>query len=288
MEPLIEIKNLSFRYNREPNVVLDDINVSVLKGEFVAVIGSNGAGKSTFCNVLMGLIPHYFVGHMQGSVIVNGQDTEQATIGDLSKHIGLVFQNPFNQLSYTADTVEEELAYGLSNRGVSQEDMREKVATIAEEMDLKELLDKNPLELSGGQTQRVALASALILEPKILVLDECTTQLDPMSSQKMMNIVQKLNQQGTTVVMVDHDMERVAELADRILVLHNGKLVLVGTPDTVFDSPQLVDYGLTPPDYYEITKKMIDGKTTNENDFALTECEAIKLLQEVLINGNNS
>lgn len=288
MEPLIEIKNLSFRYNREPNVVLDDINVSVLKGEFVAVIGSNGAGKSTFCNVLMGLIPHYFVGHMQGSVIVDGQNTEQVTIGDLSKHIGLVFQNPFNQLSYTADTVEEELAYGLSNRGVSQEDMREKVATIAEEMDLKELLDKNPLELSGGQTQRVALASALILEPKILVLDECTTQLDPMSSQKMMNIVQKLNQQGTTVVMVDHDMERVAELADRILVLHNGKLVLVGTPDTVFDSPQLVDYGLTPPDYYEITKKMIDGKTTNKNDFALTECEAIKLLQEVLINGNNS
>lgn len=288
MEPLIEIKNLSFRYNREPNVVLDDINVSVLKGEFVAVIGSNGAGKSTFCNVLMGLIPHYFVGHMQGSVIVDGQNTEQVTIGDLSKHIGLVFQNPFNQLSYTADTVEEELAYGLSNRGVSQEDMREKVATIAEEMDLKELLDKNPLELSGGQTQRVALASALILEPKILVLDECTTQLDPMSSQKMMNIVQKLNQQGTTVVMVDHDMERVAELADRILVLHNGKLVLVGTPDTVFDSPQLVDYGLTPPDYYEITKKIIAGKTTNENDFALTECEAIKLLQEVLINGNNS
>ncbi|MGX7352283.1 energy-coupling factor ABC transporter ATP-binding protein [Enterococcus canis] len=288
MEPLIEIKNLSFRYNREPDVVLDDINVSVLKGEFVAVIGSNGAGKSTFCNVLMGLIPHYFVGHMQGLVIVDGQNTEQVTIGDLSKHIGLVFQNPFNQLSYTADTVEEELAYGLSNRGVSQEDMREKVATIAEEMDLKELLDKNPLELSGGQTQRVALASALILEPKILVLDECTTQLDPMSSQKMMNIVQKLSQQGTTVVMVDHDMERVAELADRILVLHNGKLVLAGTPDTVFDSPQLVDYGLTPPDYYEITKKMIDGKTTSENDFALTECEAIKLLQEVLINGNNS
>ena len=174
---VVDVKDFSFKYRQTKHKALKNVSFQVEEGSFFCIIGSNGSGKSTLCNALVGLIPHYFVGKMSGSVTIDGSVVEDSTIADLSTKIGLVFQNPFNQLSYTAGTVAEELAYGLGNRGIPREEMIKKVDTVAKLMRIDHIIHKNPLELSGGQVQRVAFGSTFIMEPKILVLDECTTQL---------------------------------------------------------------------------------------------------------------
>ena len=215
---ILSVKDFSFRYRQTKRKALKNINFEVEEGMFLCIIGANGSGKSTLCNALIGLIPHYFVGAMSGEINVNGLITEKASIAELSEKIGLVFQNPFNQLSYTTNTVAEELAYGLGNRGVPKNIMTEKVKQVAKMMHIDHIIDKNPLELSGGQVQRVAFGSTFIMEPNILVLDECTTQLDPLGSEEIFDITKRLNQKGVTVIMVDHDMERVARCADKVMV----------------------------------------------------------------------
>lgn len=211
---VVDVKDFSFKYRQTKHKALKNVSFQVEEGSFFCIIGANGSGKSTLCNALVGLIPHYFVGKMSGSVTIDGSVVEDSTIADLSTKIGLVFQNPFNQLSYTAGTVAEELAYGLGNRGIPREEMVKKVDTVAKLMRIDHIIHKNPLELSGGQVQRVAFGSTFIMEPKILVLDECTTQLDPLGSEEIFDIVKDLNKNGITVIMVDHEMERVARCAD--------------------------------------------------------------------------
>lgn len=278
MNKLVEAINFSYRYNEAFEVALKNINFEIQTGDFVAIIGANGAGKSTLCNALAGLIPNYFIGHTDGEIRIKGENISELGVGELSQTVGLVFQNPFNQLSYTADTVSEELAFGLGNRGIVKEVMIEKINKVAEIVQITDLLNRNPLELSGGQVQRVALAAAIILEPQILILDECTTQLDPVGSQQIMKTVKRLNREGMTIVMVDHDMEKVASLANRILVMKDGNLVLNDTPEDVFGNPKLMKYGVSVPDYYELTKDYLS------NSIILTEEQAVRRFQEVLMN----
>ena len=168
---VLEVKDLKFKYRDAKKRVLNGLNFQVKKGEFLCIIGQNGSGKSTLCNALVGLIPYYFAGKLKGQVLVDGIDTQESTIAELSSKIGLVFQNPFNQLSYTAGSVAEELAYGLGNKGVPREKMVKKVEYVAKLMRIDHIIHKNPLELSGGQVQRVAFGSTFIMEPGILVLD---------------------------------------------------------------------------------------------------------------------
>lgn len=280
MDTLIKVSNFSYRYNEAAKAALKKINFTVEQGDFVAVIGANGAGKSTLCNAIAGLIPNYFVGFDEGTIEIEGRKTTEVGVGELSQSVGLVFQNPFNQLSYTADTVSEELAFGLGNRGLPKEEMIKKILKVADVVQITDLLERNPLELSGGQVQRVALAAAIILEPKILVLDECTTQLDPVGSQQIMKTVKELNQEGMTIIMVDHEMEKVAELANKVIVLQDGRLALCDTPENIFSTSNLADYKIAAPDYYEITKDYDLGTV------ALTESQAIRILKEVLANEN--
>jgi energy-coupling factor transport system ATP-binding protein len=255
-DTILKVENLSYRYRGAKQKAFQNINFEVNKGEFLCIIGPNGSGKSTLCNALVGLIPFYFEGSMKGNVLVNGQNSKESSIAKLSSEIGLVFQNPFNQLSYTAGTVEEELAYGLGNKGVSREDMKQRVAKVSKMMRIDHILHKNPLELSGGQVQRVAFGSTFIMEPKILVLDECTTQLDPLGSEEIFDIVKGLNKNGITVVMVDHDMERVARCANRILVLEDGKQIALDTPEKIFGNPEIVSHHIGVPDYVPICQEL--------------------------------
>ena len=255
-DTILEVKNLGFRYRAAKQKAFHDINFEVHKGEFFCIIGSNGSGKSTLCNALVGLIPFYFEGKFKGDVFIDGKNTRDSSIAELSSEIGLVFQNPFNQLSYTSGTVEEELAYGLGNKGTPREEMKEKVKKVAKLMRIDHIIDKNPLELSGGQVQRVAFGSTFIMEPHILVLDECTTQLDPLGSEEIFNIVKDLNKTGITVIMVDHDMERVARCADRILVLEDGAQVALDTPDKIFSNPEIVSHKISIPDYVSICQEL--------------------------------
>lgn len=151
MNKIVETTNFSYRYNEAPDMALKDINFDAQAGEFVAIIGANGAGKSTLCNALAGLIPNYFIGHTNGEIRIRGENISKLGVGELSQTVGLVFQNPFNQLSYTAETVSEELAFGLGNRGLVKEIMIEKINKVAEIVQITNLLNRNPLELSGGK-----------------------------------------------------------------------------------------------------------------------------------------
>jgi len=272
---ILEVKDFSFTYNQAINKVLDHVNFRVDRGSFFCIIGANGSGKSTLCNSLVGLIPHYFSGEMEGGI------RRKSSIGELSQKIGLVFQNPFNQLSYTAGTVAEELAYGLGNRGVPGKVMQEKIEHMAQLMRIDDVLSKNPTELSGGQVQRVALGSVFILDPEILVLDECTTQLDPLGAEEIFEIVKKINGSGVTVIVVDHDMERVASYADEVLVLSGGRAVKIGSPRSVFTDPELEQYGVNPPEYVKISD-MLRKKGYTNRETAITEDQSIQMVKEAL------
>ena len=278
---VLEVKDLKFKYRDAKKRVLNGLNFQVKKGEFLCIIGQNGSGKSTLCNALVGLIPYYFAGKLKGQVLVDGIDTQESTIAELSSKIGLVFQNPFNQLSYTAGSVAEELAYGLGNKGVPREKMVKKVEYVAKLMRIDHIIHKNPLELSGGQVQRVAFGSTFIMEPGILVLDECTTQLDPLGSEEIFDIVKELNKNGVTVIMVDHDMERVARCADRILVLDSGEQVALDTPQNIFGNPDVMAHHIGAPDYVAITREL---KERGLYDGPVKEIEedTIELVREVL------
>lgn len=278
---VLEVRDFSFRYRQTTKKVLKNISFQVEEGSFFCIIGPNGSGKSTLCNALVGLIPHYFLGRTWGEVVVDGMKTEENTITGLSEKIGLVFQNPFNQLSYTAGTVAEELAYGLGNRGIPREEMLEKVDYVARLMRIEHILSKNPLELSGGQVQRVAFGSTFILEPKILVLDECTTQLDPLGAEEIFDIVKSLNKNGVTVIMVEHDMERVAGYADKVLVLNNGEVKAADEPKKIFGNPQMEQYGIGIPDFVRISRALQKAGYT-KRDIEITEEPTIEMVKEVL------
>lgn len=278
---VLEVKDFSFRYRQTTKKVLKHISFQVEEGSFLCIIGSNGSGKSTLCNALVGLIPHYFLGKTSGQVIVDGMNVEESTIAALSAKIGLVFQNPFNQLSYTAGTVAEELAYGLGNRGVPREEMRKKVDAVAKLMRIDHILSKNPLELSGGQVQRVVFGSTFILEPRILVLDECTTQLDPLGGEEVFDIVKSLNKNGVTVIMVDHEMERVAEYADKVLVLDKGEAAAMEEPKKIFANPGIRQYKIGIPDFVKLSRALREAGYTNR-DIQITEEPTIEMVKEVL------
>jgi energy-coupling factor transport system ATP-binding protein len=282
METIVEVSNLSYRYNQSSKRSLDDVSFTVEKGEFFAIIGPNSSGKSTLCNALVGLIPHFFVGTKKGKVALKGIDVDTSDIGYLSTIAGLVFQNPFNQLSYTTETVAEELAYGLGNRGVPRDEMLVKITEVAKKVNIEALLDKNPLELSGGQVQRVAFGSTYILEPELLVLDECTTQLDPIGSEELVRIIKRLNADGVTVIMVDHDMERVAKYADRVMILNEGKVVAIGTPREIFTKEHAANHHIELPEFVKLSYAMIE-KGYWQGEIALTEAEALNMLKEASI-----
>lgn len=278
---VLEVKDLKFKYRDGKKWVLNGLNFQVKKGEFLCIIGQNGSGKSTLCNALVGLIPYYFTGKMKGQVLVDGIDTRESSIAELSSKIGLVFQNPFNQLSYTAGSVAEELAYGLGNKGIPREEMVKKVEYAAKLMRIDHIIHKNPLELSGGQVQRVAFGSTFIMEPSILVLDECTTQLDPLGSEEIFDIVKELNKNGVTVIMVDHDMERVARCADRILVLDQGEQAAIDTPGNIFGNLEITAHHIGAPDYVAITEGLKE-KNLYDGPVKVTEEETIELVREVM------
>lgn len=199
----IELKDVSYRYPTSPRKNLKNINLTVESGEFIAVIGRNEAGKTTLCNVIRGFAPHFYSGKISGSVTVNGKDVLKTEIGDLSGDVGYVFQNPFNQNSGVKSTVYEEISYGLENLGVPREEIFLRVDRVIELLGIGYLAGKHPLKLSGGQCQRVALASVIVMEPEVLLIDEPTSQLDPKGTEDVFKIIQMLKEKGKTTILVD-------------------------------------------------------------------------------------
>lgn len=282
----VNISDLSWHYRGAEKWALSHVSASIARGSFVGIVGASGAGKSSLCHALVGLIPHYFIGDMCGSVTIAGKDVASASIADLGDDIGLVFQDPFNQLSYTAGTVAEELAYGLANRGVPREEMHRRVREVAHTVRVEELLDRNPVELSGGQVQRVAFGSVFVTQPDILVLDECTSQLDPLGAEAIVSIVHELNEQGVTIIMVDHDMHRLAQYADQLLVMKDGCLVANGSPRDIFADSRVGSWGIDIPDFTRLSERLqSDGYDV---PLLIDEQETIRTVWTLLSGGKEA
>lgn len=240
---IIEVQDLSYTYPTTKRPALNGITLQVEKGEFVAIVGPNEAGKSTLCYALSGFIPHFFRGTLEGSVHVAEINTQESSLADLVLKVGLVFQNPFNQMSGSKFTLFEEIAFGLENIGIPREEMILRVEKVMAQTGISDLAERSPYSLSGGQQQRVAIASILVMEPEVLVLDEPTSQLDPIGSQEVFHVIKGMSKRGITVVMVEHKIEWVAEFADRVIALHEGKISLEGSPHHVLTSPTMIEIG---------------------------------------------
>jgi energy-coupling factor transporter ATP-binding protein EcfA2 len=251
----IEIDQLSFTYSGTETKVLDNITLSIPHGAFFALVGPSGCGKTTLARCLNGLIPHFHPGNLEGTVLVQGMNSQEHHAHELAQKVGLVFQNPENQL--VAPTVERELAFGPENLGVPRDEIRQRVETLLHQHRLEGLRDKAPYELSGGEQQRVAIAAVLALRPDILVLDEPTANLDPLSAYEILSLIAKLNQEmQLTVLLIEHRLELVLPLIQELLVLDKGKLIAKGPPGKVFNNPRVSQIGVAIPSTIQLAKQI--------------------------------
>lgn len=241
---LIEVRGVTYTYPTTETPALKDINLEVEEGEFLAIVGSNEAGKSTLCYTLSGFVPHFFQGKLEGNVRVADLELKESNLSEWVLNVGLVFQNPFNQISGAKFTVFEEIAFGLENLGVPRQEMIERVERALSRTGISELADRSPYSLSGGQQQKVALTSILVMEPKVIVLDEPTSQLDPIGAREVFQAIKEMSQSGITVVMAEHKIEWVAEFADRVIALDAGEILVEGSPQQVLTSPLLPENGI--------------------------------------------
>ncbi|WP_313580924.1 ABC transporter ATP-binding protein [Lacrimispora sp.] len=253
---LIEVTNLKYRYPHTESLALDGIDFQVEKGQFIGIAGENKAGKSTLCQAFAGLVPTMFRGAYGGKLLIDGVEAAKTPIAELCQKVGLVFQNPFNQLSGAKDTVFEEIAFGLQNLGIPRDEIFKRVEENLKLLDIEEYRDRNPFDLSGGQTQRVAIASILAMEPKVIVLDEPTSQLDPQGSEEVFRVVDKLAKTGITIIMVEQKMEKLASYCDKILLLHKGKQIAYDTPERIFSRDDLEELGVKPPVYTQVCRAL--------------------------------
>ncbi|HOQ39923.1 MAG TPA: ABC transporter ATP-binding protein [Fervidobacterium sp.] len=252
----ISIEHLTYRYPFAKNRSLEDITLSIDAGQSIGIIGRNGAGKSTLCYTLSGLIPRFFHGKIEGSIKIDGEDVPTMSVEKLIRKVGLVLQNPFSQISGAKMTVYEEVAFGLENLGIEKDEMHERIDTVLKQFDLYKKKDENPFELSGGQLQRLAIASVLALQPEILILDEPTSQLDPRGTTEVFEAISQLKTLGITVIIVEHKFEKLVEYVDKIALLNDGKLVEYDTAEKIFSMPQIEDYGVGQPIYTALCKRM--------------------------------
>ena len=268
----IHAQNLCFSYTdeegREENPALQSFSVDIHRGEYVAVLGHNGSGKSTFAKLL-----NYILEPTSGELIVNGLDLSSKDLTDedileLRRNVGMVFQNPDNQL--VATIVEQDVAFGPENLGIPREELRHRVDSALETVGMTAYANHEPHRLSGGQKQRVAIAGILAMMPKCIVFDESTAMLDPGGRREVLDTIRKLNREhGMTVLNITHYMNEAAE-ADRIIVINDGKLLMDGTPDQIFaQRDALTQVGLEVPQCAELIHALraagikIDGETVS-------------------------
>ena len=228
-DPLVSVRDARYRYPTSPDWVLRGASLELRRGDFVGLVGTTGAGKSTLCLTLNGLIPHYAGGVFEGTALVDGQDTRELTVADLSARVGLVFQDADAQL--VMSTVEEECLLGPLSQGFSRADARARARRMLDVLEIGHLAGRPPQTLSGGQKQRTAIAAVMATEPEVLVLDEATSELDALTVHKLFELCRQLNRErGTTILIVSHEMELLAAHASRLVLMSEGRILLDGPP----------------------------------------------------------
>lgn len=262
----LEVKNVSYKYPIAQENVLENISFSINKGEFVAIVGRNGCGKTTLCNILRGFIPSFHKGTFTGSVLINEKDINDMSMGEIAVEIGFVFQNPFIQVSGIKHSVFNEIAYGLENLGVTREEIIERTNRILDELKMNDLRDQHPVQLSGGQRQRVALASILVMDPDILIIDEPTSQLDPQSTEKVFEIIKLLKERNKTIILVEHKIDLISEYADRVILIDNKKIVFDDLAKNVLIKKEVMSYGVNLPQVAKLGIRFTE-ETDNKLDY---------------------
>ena len=238
-EEIIKFNDFSFKYSSSKTNILENINLSIESNEITVLAGPTGCGKSTLLRSIVGLIPNMYDGEYSGEVIVDGIRIKDAEIKEIAERVGFVFQNPENQIFMFS--VERDIAFGLENLGIEQEIIKERIKKIMETLNITHLAEKAPHELSDGQKQRTALAGVLAMEPKILILDEPTSLLDPKTASEFMELMNKLcRENGISIIIVEHRLDLVLKYADRLIILSNGKIVSNDKPENVFNYKKLI------------------------------------------------
>lgn len=253
MADILQIDRLSFRYPESPRRAVADFNLVVPEGEIVVLAGPSGCGKSTLLRTVNGLIPHMYSGEYTGDVRVGGSSVKDSSMRDLAQKVGFLFQNPENQIFMF--TVERDIAFGLENLGVPRPEMRERVDEAMGLLEIGDLALRAPHELSDGQKQRVALAGVLAMRPRLVILDEPTSLLDPKTAAELVGLVAKLRRDlGTTFLVVEHRLDLLVKVADRIVVMNEGAKVLEGTPREVLFGDEAEAYGVAVPAVTQVQK----------------------------------
>jgi energy-coupling factor transport system ATP-binding protein len=254
---LIEIEDLTFSYSTQQHEpALRNLSCSIEQGSFVGITGLAEAGKSTFCRLIAGYIPHFFQGEFSGRVNVAGKDTRETTIGELAEWVGFVFENPFDQLTGASLTVLEEAAFALENMGLAREQIRLRAEKSLTQVGMEDLKDRHPQQLSGGQSQRLALASILAVQPEVFILDEPTSQLDPLGVEEVFDVISDMHTRGNTLIVVSQDLDHLALRADRLMVIDKGEIKWDGEPREVLLEAAEARYPILIPDVLEISRKL--------------------------------
>lgn len=270
---MITVKELSFQYSTGKAPVLNTINLTVNKGEYLAIVGPSGSGKSTLCLTLNGVIPHSITGTLSGDVIVDEKNTKEHKVHELAETVGIVLQNPESQLF--AMSVEEELAFGPENLGLPRSEIAKRIDNALETIGLVDK-ERFPFSLSGGEKQKLAIASILTMEPSYLVLDEPTSQLDPQGRNGVYAVLKDLFKKGMSLVLIEHNTEHVADHAQTVVVVHKGTLVEKGSPQTVFSAVEnMKELGIQVPEVAEFTHELVKKGLINEVCVTLKEAEPV-------------
>ncbi len=271
---LASIDHLSFRYPDSSNPVLRDVSLEVGEGEVVLLAGPSGCGKSTLLRCINGLIPHMYPGEYEGRVSVAGLEVAKTPMSALAQNVGLLFQNPENQIFMFS--VERDIAFGLQNLSVPREEMRSRVDESMELLGITSLAHRAPHELSDGQKQRAALAGVIAMRPKLIILDEPTSLLDPKTALEVVSLIEKLNRElGTTFIVVEHRLELLIPIAHRLVVMDSGAKVMDGPPREILADGRAEGYGVGIPPiaklYHALSKDGVRLPTVPETPEEMAE-----------------
>lgn len=284
---MIEIKEMTFKYSGSKKNALENVSLTIEKGDFVGLIGESGAGKTTLCSCINGLIPHHYTGDFYGSVKIQGTDTFDIEPGKLALKVGSVFQDVDSQL--VSFFVEDEILFGLENFGIPKEQIEQRITAALEALEIQEFRHREISTLSGGQKQKVAIAAILALEPDILVLDEPTGELDPASSVQIFKLLQKLNKEkGITIVVAEQKIMLLCEYVKKLIVLEKGTLIHYGEiRSTLTHQKEMEEAGINCPRVLTLTSRMaeeglVPDSYTKEDRICLNAEECADFIRKVM------
>jgi energy-coupling factor transport system ATP-binding protein len=280
VKPIIELNDYSWRYLDAEKFAVQNINLTFEEGKFFGIIGQNGAGKTTLAYSIDGLIPGQYHGIKQGSVKVLGKEVEDYERGSLQHIIGMVFSDP--EAQFTAMTVEDELVFGMENLGMTIPEIRERLEWVVGLTNMQPLMEKPPYELSGGQKQRVALAAVLAMTPQMMILDEPTSMLDPISRKRVFDVLVKLKKERSmTVIVIEHSLENLIPLADEMILMAHGNMVLKDETHAFFQKMDfLLENGVYPPETLLFFHRLKQAGYYR-GEIPITNDEAVIRLREV-------